>query len=274
MSNQHIPQVIGIASGKGGVGKTTVSTNLATALVHAGKRVLLMDADMGMANAQIALGCKATYNIGHVLRGEKSLKEILVKSSQGAFLVPGASGMRELAAMDDAATAGIIAAFDDLADDFDVVIVDVAAGISPSVLTFLAACHRRFIVVKDEPASIADAYGIIKVMTRDYDLNEIYLVPNMVPSQALGWQLYRRLNEVCHRFLSQSVAYLTSIEADEFVLQALRKYTSVIQHAPGGAASRDFHRLADAVMKLPPVAAPNGHIQFFVNRLAQSAEEG
>jgi flagellar biosynthesis protein FlhG len=176
--------------------------------------------------------------------------------------------------MDNVATAGIIGAFDDLADDFDVVIVDIAAGISPSVLTFLAACQRRFIVVKDEPASIADAYGTIKVMTRDYGLDEIYLIPNMVSSQAAGWQLYRRLNEVCNRFLAQSVSYLTSIEADEFVLQALRKYTSVIQHAPGGAAARDFMRLADAVNKLPPVTAPNGHIQFFVDRLAQTAEKG
>lgn len=273
MTKRNTPHVIGIASGKGGVGKTTISTNLAAALVQSGKRVLLMDADMGLANAQIALGCKAPFNISHVLRGEKTLTEILAKTAQGITLVPGASGTRELAAIDNTTTAGIIAAFDDLADICDVLIVDIAAGISPSVLTFLAACQRRFIVVKDEPASIADAYGTIKVMARDYGLDEIYLIPNMVASQAEGWQLYRRINDVCNRFLKHSVSYLTSIEADEFVLQAQRKYTTVLQHAPSGAAARDFNRLADAINKLPAVTTLNGQTQFFVDRMAQAQLE-
>ena len=214
-------EVIGIASGKGGVGKTTLSTNLAVALTMMNKKVMLLDGDLGLANAQIALGCKTQYNLSHVIAGEKTLKEIIVTSRQGVLLVPGASGVHEMAAISPAITAGIVQAFSELDDDIDYLILDAAAGIAPSVLAFMEACQRRFIVVKDEPSSIADAYGIIKVMTRDLELDEIYLIPNMVESQAAGAQLYRRVNEVCDRFLGKTLQYLTSIESDEMILAAL-----------------------------------------------------
>ena len=181
-------EVIGIASGKGGVGKTTLSSNLAVALSMMGKQVMLLDADLGLANAQIALGCQTQYNLSHVIAGEKSLKEVIVTSRQGVKLVPGASGVHQMAAISAPVTAGIVQAFSELDDEIDYLIVDTAAGIAPSVLAFMEACQRRFIVVKDEPSSIADAYGIIKVMTRDLELDEIYLIPNMVESQAAGAQ--------------------------------------------------------------------------------------
>jgi flagellar biosynthesis protein FlhG len=125
------------------------------------------------------------------------------------------------------------------------------------------------VVVRDEPSSIADAYGIIKVMTRDMDLDEIYLIPNMVDSQAAGAQLYRRINDVCDRFLGKSLQYLTSIEADELVLAALKKYQSVMEFAPGSSGARDFRRLADALSGLPAIDHASGGLQFFMERLVQ-----
>jgi flagellar biosynthesis protein FlhG len=136
-------QVIGIASGKGGVGKTTVSINLATALVQRGHKVMLLDADLGLANAQIAMGAHAPFNIGHVLRGEKNLEEVIVTTAQGVRLVPGASGLRDMAALDPVQIATIVQSFDSLREAVDFLIVDVAAGISPSVLDFMSACQRR-----------------------------------------------------------------------------------------------------------------------------------
>jgi flagellar biosynthesis protein FlhG len=236
------------------------------------KKVMLLDGDLGLANAQIALGCKTQYNLSHVIAGEKTLKEIIVTSRQGVLLVPGASGVHEMAAISPAITAGIVQAFSELDDDIDYLILDAAAGIAPSVLAFMEACQRRFIVVKDEPSSIADAYGIIKVMTRDLELDEIYLIPNMVESQAAGAQLYRRVNEVCDRFLGKTLQYLTSIESDEMILAALKKYQSVMEFAPGSAGARDYRRLADAITHLPTISHASGGLQFFMERLVRQKQ--
>lgn len=270
MSQGHKTEVIGVASGKGGVGKTTVSINLATALSQQGHSVMLFDADLGLANAQIALGARAEYNLSHFLSGQKTLSEIVLTTRQGIRLIPGASGMQELAGLTPVQAASIVQSFSNLADDVDYLIVDVAAGISPSVLAFLAACQRRFIVVKDDPSSIADAYGTIKVLSQQMDLDEIYLLPNMVASQAEGWKLYQRLNDVCVRFLGNTIHYLTSIESDELVLAALKKYQSVLEMAPGTAASRDFRRLAEVCTQLRPIEHASGGLQFFMERLIQS----
>lgn len=262
-------QVIGVASGKGGVGKTTVSINLAVALAQRGHRVMLLDADLGMANAQIALGTHAPWNIGHVVRGEKTLDEVIVTTAHGVRLVPGASGLRDIAALDTVQIAAMVHAFDSLHEPVDFLVVDVAAGIAPAVLEFMSACQRRFVVVCDQPSSIADAYGLIKVMTTEQGLDEIYLIPNMVADAQQGKQLYRRMNDVCNRFLGVSIRYAHAIQSDEMVTQALRKYKPVLEHAPGSAAARDFRLLAESIDQLPPIEQASGRIQFFMERMLQ-----
>ena len=271
MDKSSRTEVIGIASGKGGVGKTTVSVNLAVALQMAGAKVMLFDADLGLANAQIALGCRAPYNLSHFLSGEKSLQEIVVSTRQGVRLIPGASGLQEMAALSELQSARIVQAFSELEDQVDYLIVDMAAGIAPSVLTFMQATARRFVVVRDDPSSIADAYGTIKILSKEMGLDEIYLLPNMVKSQSEGWKLYKKLNDVCVRFLGESVHYLTSIEEDEMVLRALKKYQSVLELAPGTAAARDYMRLAEACTHLRPIDHPSGGLQFFMERLMQNS---
>jgi flagellar biosynthesis protein FlhG len=210
-----------------------------------------------LANAQIALGVHAPFNIGHVLRGEKTLQEILVTTPQGVILVPGASGVRDLAALQADQVNGIIRAFDDLSEPLDYLLVDIAAGLSPPVLDFMAACHRRMVVVCDQPSAIADAYGLIKVMTTEQGLDEIHLVTNMVSDSHMGRRLHHRMNDVCMRFLGVTVKHLGSIEADELMLQSQRKYQSVL----------DFRAMAAAMDELPPVTAPSGRVQFFMQRM-------
>jgi flagellar biosynthesis protein FlhG len=266
------PQVIGVASGKGGVGKTTVAVNLAAALGQRGHRVLLLDADLGMANAQVALGVRSPLNISHLLSGEKTLQELLVPAAPGVQLVPGASGLRDMAALDMSQVATIIHAFDALQESVDYLVVDVAAGISPSVLTFMAACQRRIVVLQDQPAAIADAYGLIKVMTQDQDLEEIYLVANAVQGDAHGQQLAQFVNDVTLKFLGRTVKYLGCVGADEIVQQAQRKYRSVIDFAPSSRAASDMRRLAQALEKLPPLQEPGGQMQFFMERMLQAQQ--
>ncbi|MFM8510898.1 MAG: AAA family ATPase, partial [Betaproteobacteria bacterium] len=235
-------EVIGVASGKGGVGKTTVSTNLSVALSQMGRQVLLLDADLGLANAQLALGVRAEFNLSHVTAGLKRLPEILVPVRPGLQLIPGASGVRSMAALSVDQTEALIHTFDQIESAPDCLVVDVAAGISPGVLSFMWACTRRVVVVKDDPSSIADAYGIIKVMHQDQGLSEIHLVCNQVQSEAHGQQLHQRLADVCRRFIGLELPYLGSIEADELVLEAHRKYQPVVEFAPGSAAARDYRR--------------------------------
>ena len=261
------PEVIGVASGKGGVGKTTVSVNLAVALSALGHKVALFDADLGLANAQLALGVRPPFNFSHVLEGKKSLNEIVVTTPQGVLLVPGASGVQKMASLGRADVGQIVNAFSELDRDVDYLIVDAAAGIAESVMLMMAATQRRFIVVRDEPSSIADAYGAIKVLTRDYKLDQIYLIPNMVESQAAGRQLFSRINDVCSRFLGHTLRYLHSIEADSQILASQRHHRSVLEHAPSSAAARDFRLLAEATRTLNPVEYASGAVQFFMERL-------
>ncbi len=262
-------EVIGVASGKGGVGKTTVSTNLATALSQMGRQVMLLDADLGLANAQLALGVRAEFNLSHVTAGVKRLPEIMVQVRPGLQLIPGASGVRSMAALSVDETETLIHTFDQIESAPDCLIVDVAAGISPGVLSFMGACTRRVVVVKDDPSSIADAYGIIKVMHQDQHLSEIHLLCNQVQSEAHGQQLHQRLADVCRRFIGLELPYLGSIEADELVLEAHRKYQPVVEFAPGSAAARDYRRMAHAITEWP---APQrvATRRFFMNRRARA----
>jgi flagellar biosynthesis protein FlhG len=266
--NRKQPEVIGIASGKGGVGKTTVSVNLAIALSNTGKKVFLFDADLGLANAQIALGLRTDFNFSHVVAGEKKLQDILLEHQSGLTLIPGASGVQQMAALGQLETAAIIQAFSSLNDEIDYLIIDMAAGISPSVLTLLEACHRKFIVVIDEPSSIADAYGVIKVMLQEKKNEEIFLIQNRVESSTSGLQLFNRINDVCIKFLDHSIKNLGSINTDESILEALRNRKSIFEHAIGSLSARNFKDLAETVLELKPVEKSNGGLEFFVERRA------
>jgi flagellar biosynthesis protein FlhG len=268
MSNSTTTQIIGIASGKGGVGKTTVSVNLAVMLASMGKKVMVFDADLGLANAQLAMGCRTPYNFSHVLSGEKTVNEIIIEGPMGVKLVPGASGIQHMASLSQAETAGIIQAFSDIEEDLDYFIVDLAAGLSDTVMTFLRACQHRFIVLKNEPSSIADAYGTIKVMIQDYQLNNIGLIPNGVFSQDEGERLYGSINSVIQNFLGSRVDYLHSITQDEMVLRAIKASQPLVNFAPSSIASRDFRALSKVVTNLDKNVSMSGGLQFFIERLA------
>lgn len=270
MPNKPPTRVIAIASGKGGVGKTMVSVNLATTLAATRKKVLLLDADLGLANCQLALGVRAPYNFSHVLSGEKSLLEIMVEVSENLKLIPGASGVQRMATLNSSEISGIINAFSEITEDVDFMIVDAAAGISESVMMFLAACQERYIVVNNDPSSLADAYGTIKVMTEDQNLKHIYLIPNKVGSQEEGESIFNKLNSITQRFLSRELQYLHSIRLDEMVERSLKASEPLISYAPTSQATRDFKDLSGIISAIELGSEVSGGIQFFVERLTLS----
>ncbi len=259
-------EAIGIASGKGGAGKTTLAVNLALALQEKGFRVMLFDADLGLANAPILLGTRCPFNISHVLSGEKTLADIVVTAPQNLRLISGASGNQTLAGLTAVQVTQLVQSFSDLQEELDYLIVDMAAGIAPSMMTLMAACHRRLIVMRNDPSSIADAYGTIKVLMEDEMMDEIYLVPNAVNNQLAGEELFQRINRVCAQFLSRTIHYAGSIEMDARVQDAHKQLQPLMTFAPASQAAKNFRKLAQAVTDLPSVEKPSGSVQFFVNR--------
>lgn len=261
------PKIVGIASGKGGVGKTTLAVNLACSLAASGQKVLLLDADMGLANSQILLGVGTPRNIGHVIAGENTLADILVDAGPNLQLVPGASGAKRLGSLRETEVHAIINSFSSLETPVDYLIVDIAAGISQTVLAFLKACQYQVIVIRDEPASVADAYGIIKTMMEDMPLDTVHLLPNMMPDHASGTLLHARFNAVCTRFLGQPVGLAGVIRSDAAVVQESYKTKKPFaKTAPDSEISKDIRALGKFLGELP-IRPPHGGIEFFSDRM-------
>lgn len=260
-------RVITIASGKGGVGKTNLSVNLGISLSKLGGRVLLMDADMSLANVDIMLGLQTKYNLSHVLDGEKTLKEIIVDGPGGLKIIPAASGVKRMAQLSALENAGIINAFNELSDELDVLIVDTAAGIADSVVSYCRAAQEVIVVVCDEPASITDAYALIKVLSRDYQVSKFRLVANMSRSNAHSQRLYEKFSRVCQQFLGVHIDYFGMVPFDQALRDAVQKQVPVTLAQPMSPSAKAFREMAKKLQDWPPPSGASGYLQFFVENL-------
>jgi len=268
-------KVISVTSGKGGVGKTNVSVNLACQLARRGRRVLLMDADLGLANVDIMLGLRPKWNLSHVLEGKCSIDDILVEGPNGISIIPAASGIKKMAELGPDQHASIINALSTLNDDYDVMVVDTAAGISDSVVSFSQASHYVLVVVTDELTSMADAYALIKVMNRDAGIRRFKILRNMVNSHDQARDGFERLNEVAQRFLDVQLEYAGFIPQDRFLNKADAAQKAVSEMYPGSDAALAFRALAENVDKWSLPEGPSGKIEFFVDRMiAEPSQAG
>jgi flagellar biosynthesis protein FlhG len=262
-------QVIAVTGGKGGVGKTSVAVNLAAALAGAGRSVVLLDGDLGLANVDVFLGLSPRYTLAHVLSGERTLDEILLATPQGFHVVPAASGIARLANLDAAQHLALVQSFSALAARLDVLIVDTAAGIAHGVTQFSQAAQQVLLVICDEPASLTDAYALVKVLSRQHGVRRFRVLANMVRSPGVGEDLFRRFERVTGRFLEVVLDFVGEIPDDESLRRSVRGQRPVTEAYPSSPAARAFKKLALRADKWPVPPGPRGNLEFFVERLVQ-----
>jgi flagellar biosynthesis protein FlhG len=263
-------KVITVASGKGGVGKTNVVANLAISLARSGSRVMVFDADLGLGNIDILLGLTPRFNISHVLTGEKSLEQVLVRGPLGIWVLPASSGVASMATLDARSQSRLIEAVSQLAIPLDFLLVDCAAGISGDVLTFSRAAQDLIVVLSNEPASVADAYALIKVLSRQYGQHRFHLLPNMVRDAKEGRALFGKITGVTDRYLDVALDLVGAIPLDPALRAAVRAQRAVVESAPHSPAALAFAALAERVRSWPLPQGPSGQIEFFMGQLLRA----
>jgi len=267
MKAQHPVRVIAVTSGKGGVGKSNVTINLAVTLAQSGESVMVMDADMGLANIDVLLGLSPGLNLSHVINGECSLEETIIEGPAGIKIVPASSGVAAMSDLTPAQNAGVIRSFSELTEPVDTLLIDTAAGLSDSVVSYTRAAREVIVVVCDEPASITDAYAMIKVMHRDYGVERFHVLANQAHGASQGRGLYKKLAQVSDRFLEVTLDYLGCIPYDDCLKKAVQKQKSVVEAFPRSPSTTAFKQIAKKTQAWPTPSSMEGHLEFFIERL-------
>lgn len=267
----HPIKVIAVTGGKGGVGKTNISVNLSVALAELRRRVVLMDADLGLANIDVLLGLQAKHTIADVLDGSLTLREIMLNGPLGIKVVPATSGVQQLTQLTPHEHASLVHAFSDISDQLDILVVDTAAGISDMVVSFVRASQEVIVVVCDEPSSITDAYALMKLLNKEHNVFRFRVIANMTRSVQEGRMLFEKLNHVCERFLDASLQYLGHVPFDEAVRKSVQGRRALVEMAPRSKAALAIKGLAQKIDDWPVQSGPRGHLEFFIERLLQAA---
>lgn len=255
-------RVVAVSSGKGGVGKTTVVVNLALALAQAGHRVALIDADLGTANVDVMLKIDPLFNLSHVISGDKDLQEIMVEGPYGLHVVPGGSGLQELANLNEWQFGRLLTSLAELEKSHDLLLIDTGAGLSKNVTNFFLAADEVVVVTNPEPPATLDAYGLLKVASEQGRKHGIHLVVNRAESPSEAGMVAQKFIETAQKFLDLRVNYLGHVPTDPTVLQAIKKQQPLLVHFPQSVATSSVRRIAQALVpqeeavSAPSVSAP------------------
>jgi len=266
-------RVVAVASGKGGVGKTNISINLACEMSLRGRSVMLLDADLGLANVDVLLGCKPKGNLEDVVSGKMTLDEIICPGPLDINIIPAASGVAHMADLSDQERSAIINAFSELSQPVDVLIVDLGAGISGNVTSFAKAAQEVIVVVCDEPASMTDAYALIKVLATKHGVKHFRILANMMPNDAAGFEVYQKIVNTATKFLEVGISYLGSVPMDDCLKRAARSQRAVIEAYPQSMCAISLKKIAEKVDMLPMPMAASGQLEFFVERMLEFSEK-
>jgi flagellar biosynthesis protein FlhG len=261
-------RTIAITSGKGGVGKTSTSVNLALSLAAKGAKVALLDADLGLANVEVLLSLNSLYNLQHVIDGDKSITQILVRGPGGIYVVPGSSGLAKLADLNDTARQNILTGLEEIQSRFDFIIIDTMAGIGLNAVSFVVAADEVILVTTPEPSSIVDAYAMIKTIHNKRDDAVVRLLVNMVLNSKQAAAVSGKLSGVTQQYLGRSLSYLGYLPRDAHVSQAVMQSAPYSTRYPQSPAAKNLQDIAARVINQRAAAQQSG--KGFFRRFAQT----
>jgi len=266
-------KVITIASGKGGVGKTNVVVNLAVACQRMGQKVLIFDADLGLANIDILFDLNPEYTIEDIISGDKDLSQVIIPGPEGVAVIPASSGVQELTDLSEGQKMHLLNEFDMLNNAYDILLIDTGAGVSSNVIYFNMAAEERFIVVTPEPTSITDAYALMKILFNRHGIKHFNVLMNMVMDEGEARSVYANLSNVLTRFMHGiSIDYAGHILRDDCLVKSVTKRKPVICSFPESSSSKGFEALAQYVVQQTSTEGMDGNIKFFWKRLMNGAQ--
>lgn len=266
-------RVFSITSGKGGVGKTAMVANMAVILARAGKRVLILDADLGLANIDVVFGLAPTRNLNHFFAGDISLKDTLVDGPAGIKILPAGSGVQQFTRLGIQQKHRLLESLDSMDNDFDFVLIDTEAGISENVTYFNTAAQEILVVTTPDPTAITDAYALMKLLSNQYHEKHFNLIVNCIENEEEALDVYRKLTMVANRYLDISIDYMGSIPRDKHMIDAIRKQQVMVQLFPESKTSMAFESLAAVLLQEPKALTAKGSIQFFWKRLLETGNK-
>ena len=262
-------RVIAITSGKGGVGKTNIVANLGFALGKMGKKVLVFDADLGLGNLDVLLGLTPSYNISHFISGQKSLGDIIKTGPGNMSILPASSGIQELTHLSNRQQTAMMRELDAFVTSYDFLLMDTAAGISSTVMSFNISAQEVMVIVSPEPASITDAYALMKVMAVKYSEKHFKLIVNSAADRNEAEEVHRQLSLVADRFLNITIEYFGYLPFDAKIRQGIRHQKLVGEMFPGSEASQCFKGLAEKMLRSVQYKYPEKNTNFFWDHLIQ-----
>ena len=265
---QRRTRIIAVTSGKGGVGKTNFTINFALALISLGQKVLVLDADLGLANIDVILGISPQYNLYHVLRGEKSILEVITTGPEGLQIIAGGSGIQEMANLRKWQVEQFVNRLGELEGVADTLIIDTSAGLSKNVMTFVLAADEVIVITTPEPTAITDAYGLVKAVAAKKQHGVINLVVNRVENSEEADITASKFSVVAEKFLKLKIAHLGFILDDPLVSKAVKGQAPFYLKYPKSPAARCLQNLAAQLMQKGSYPEPSG-IKGFFNRLSK-----
>jgi flagellar biosynthesis protein FlhG len=264
--NRHT-RTMSITSGKGGVGKTTIVSNIATMLSRLGNNVLILDGDLGMANVDIMFGVRTQHTIRDVLNGSMTIDEVVTQVDPKVWLLPGGSGFHDLQNLGEPQKRALLTQLSSLKQRFDYMLIDTAPGIDTNVMYFNISAQEIQVVVTPDPSSFTDAYALIKVLHTYYGEKRFSIIANQVRDEQEGLAVYQRLSDVSQKFLFISLDYLGCIPTDVGVRRATKNQQQFVKVCPEGPASQALKKIVEKLDRTQAQCQPKGGIQFFWEQL-------